>query len=59
MVGRGYIVKVADIAMCNPEYSEDYSEIGGRPPAPVRWLPWESILLVSIPQVITIFEIKT
>lgn len=40
-------MKVADVAMCNPEYEEDYSEIGGRPAAPVRWLPWESILLVS------------
>ncbi|XP_054275589.1 discoidin domain-containing receptor tyrosine kinase B-like [Macrosteles quadrilineatus] len=45
LVGRGYIVKVADVAMCNPEYKEDYSEIGGRPLAPVRWLPWESILM--------------
>ncbi|XP_046671371.1 discoidin domain-containing receptor tyrosine kinase B-like [Homalodisca vitripennis] len=45
LVGRGYIVKVADVAMCNPAYEEDYSEIGGRPSAPVRWLPWESILL--------------
>ncbi|XP_075229371.1 discoidin domain-containing receptor 2-like isoform X2 [Lycorma delicatula] len=45
LVGVGYIIKVADIAMCNPVYSKDYSEIGGRPPAPIRWLPWESILL--------------
>ncbi|XP_075230304.1 discoidin domain-containing receptor 2-like [Lycorma delicatula] len=45
LVGVGYIIKVADIAMCNPVYSKDYSEIGGRPPAAIRWLPWESILL--------------
>lgn len=32
--------------MCMPQYSKDYAEIGGRPPAPIRWLPWESILLV-------------
>lgn len=31
--------------MCSPLYKKDYSEIGGRPPAPIRWLPWESILL--------------
>ncbi|XP_075230007.1 discoidin domain-containing receptor 2-like [Lycorma delicatula] len=45
LVGRNFIVKIADIAICNSKYSEDYSEIGGRPPAPIRWLPWESILL--------------
>ncbi|KAG8230073.1 hypothetical protein J437_LFUL009192 [Ladona fulva] len=45
LVGRGYSVKIGDVAMCNGAYREDYSEIGGRPPAPIRWLPWESILL--------------
>ncbi|CAH1968899.1 unnamed protein product [Acanthoscelides obtectus] len=45
LVGRGYIVKITDIAMCKPQYRKDYAEIGGRPPAPIRWLPWESILL--------------
>ncbi|XP_030749346.1 discoidin domain-containing receptor 2-like [Sitophilus oryzae] len=45
LVGRGYIVKVADIAMSKPQYRKEYAEIGGRPPAPIRWLPWESILL--------------
>ncbi|XP_071443224.1 discoidin domain-containing receptor 2-like [Hetaerina americana] len=45
LVGRGYAIKIADVAMCNGAYHEDYSEIGGRPPAPIRWLPWESILL--------------
>ncbi|KAK9754778.1 Protein tyrosine and serine/threonine kinase [Popillia japonica] len=45
LVGRGYVVKITDIAMCKPLYRKDYAEIGGRPPAPIRWLPWESILL--------------
>ncbi|XP_050420548.1 discoidin domain-containing receptor tyrosine kinase B-like isoform X3 [Adelges cooleyi] len=45
LVSRGYSIKVADIAVCNPAYKKDYSEIGNRPPAPIRWLPWESILL--------------
>lgn len=40
------MVKIADVAMCKPQYRKDYAEIGGRPPAPIRWLPWESILLV-------------
>ncbi|KAK4877698.1 hypothetical protein RN001_010204 [Aquatica leii] len=45
LVGRGYLIKVADIAICKVQYRKDYAEIGGRPPAPIRWLPWESILL--------------
>ncbi|XP_032667019.1 discoidin domain-containing receptor tyrosine kinase B-like [Odontomachus brunneus] len=45
LVGRSYTVKVTDIAMCSDLYRKDYSDIGGRPPAPIRWLPWESILL--------------
>ncbi|XP_060534695.1 discoidin domain-containing receptor tyrosine kinase B-like [Cylas formicarius] len=45
LVGRGYVVKIADMAMCKLQYRKDYAEIGGRPPAPIRWLPWESILL--------------
>lgn len=47
LVSRGYSIKVADVAVCNPAYKKDYSEIGNRPPAPIRWLPWESILLVN------------
>ncbi|KYN01807.1 Discoidin domain-containing receptor 2 [Cyphomyrmex costatus] len=45
LVGRSYTVKVTDIAMCSDLYKKDYSDIGGRPPVPIRWLPWESILL--------------
>lgn len=45
-MARGYTVKIADVAICNPDYENDYSAIGGRPPAPIRWMPWESILLV-------------
>jgi discoidin domain receptor family protein 2 len=48
LVGRSYAVKVTDIAMCSDLYKKDYSDIGGRPPVPIRWLPWESILLVKM-----------
>lgn len=47
LLGPGYVVKVADMAMASDLYRRDYCDIGGRPPAPIRWLPWESILLVS------------
>nr|XP_018896259.1 PREDICTED: discoidin domain-containing receptor 2-like [Bemisia tabaci] len=45
LVSRGYQVKVGDLAMCNTIYKTDYVEVGIRPPAPIRWLPWESVLL--------------
>ncbi|XP_046412192.1 discoidin domain-containing receptor 2-like isoform X1 [Neodiprion fabricii] len=45
LLGRSYAVKVTDIAMCSDLYKKDYCDIGGRPPAPIRWLPWESVLL--------------
>ncbi|XP_051161942.1 discoidin domain-containing receptor 2-like [Leptopilina boulardi] len=45
LLGRNYTVKVTDIAMCSDLYKKDYSDIGGRPLAPIRWLSWESILL--------------
>lgn len=48
LVGRSYTVKVTDIAMCSDLYKKDYSDISGRPPVPIRWLPWESILLVRL-----------
>ncbi|XP_063234140.1 discoidin domain-containing receptor 2-like [Bacillus rossius redtenbacheri] len=45
LVGRGYKVKVADIAMCSSLYHKDYTELGERQMVPIRWLPWESIVL--------------
>ncbi|KAJ8877668.1 hypothetical protein PR048_022123 [Dryococelus australis] len=50
LVGRGYKVKVADIAMCSSLYQKDYTEVGERMQVPIRWLPWESIVLMSIEQ---------
>lgn len=57
LVGRSYTVKVTDIAMCSDLYKKDYSDIGGRPPAPIRWLPWESILLVRSSDRLALFSI--
>lgn len=50
LLGRCYSVKVTDIAMCSDLYKKDYSDIMGRTPAPIRWLPWESILMVRLDQ---------
>lgn len=51
-------MKITDIAMCKPQYRKDYAEIGGRPPAPIRWLPWESILLVSVIKHLHFFSLR-
>src|SRR5436190_16027771 len=41
---RSYIIKMIDTY--RDLYQKDYSDIGGKIPAPMRWLPWESILFV-------------
>ena len=45
-------VKVADIAVTKAQYRNDYVEVDeSHTLVPIRWLPWESILLVSFCQV--------
>ena len=39
-------IKITDIAMGISLFNSDYSEVRGRTCAPIRWQPWESILLV-------------
>ena len=38
-------IKITDIAMGISLFNSDYSEVRGRSCAPIRWQPWESILL--------------
>ncbi|XKL63912.1 hypothetical protein PGB90_006276 [Kerria lacca] len=45
LVSRGFLVKVADVAICNNAYRRHYADLKNRPAVPIRWLPWESILL--------------
>lgn len=45
LVGHGYVIKITDIAISKPQYRKDYAELDGRAPVPIRWLPWESIIL--------------
>ena len=39
-------VKVSDFAMGCSVFASDYSDVGGRRSQPIRWQPWETILLV-------------
>ena len=46
LVGKKYTIKIADFGMSRNLYSGDYYRIQGRAVLPIRWMSWESILLV-------------
>lgn len=46
LVGNGYHVKIGDIGSDNPLYERDYYEMD-KHLVPIRWMAWESTLLVS------------
>ncbi|CAO2638263.1 Discoidin domain-containing receptor 2 [Lemmus lemmus] len=48
LVGKNYTIKIADFGMSRNLYSGDYYRIQGRAVLPIRWMSWESILLVSL-----------
>ncbi|GCC40322.1 hypothetical protein chiPu_0024389 [Chiloscyllium punctatum] len=47
LVGENYTIKIADFGMSRNLYAGDYYRIQGRAVLPIRWMAWESILLVS------------
>lgn len=49
LVGKNYTIKIADFGMSRNLYSGDYYRIQGRAVLPIRWMSWESILLVRTP----------
>lgn len=48
LVGKNCTIKIADFGMSRNLYRGDYYRIQGRAVLPIRWMSWESILLVSI-----------
>lgn len=46
LVGKNFTIKIADFGMSRNLYSGDYYRIQGRAVLPIRWMSWESILLV-------------
>lgn len=38
-------VKICDLAVVCSTFRDDYGEVRGRKPLPIRWLPWESLVL--------------
>lgn len=47
LVGRRYEIKVSDLGSYRQIYSSDYCRIAGSRPLPLRWMAWETVLLVS------------
>lgn len=39
-------VKVSDFAVVCSAFKDDYGEVRGRKMLPLRWLPWENLVLV-------------
>lgn len=50
LVGNNHTIKIADFGMSRNLYSGDYYRIQGRAVLPIRWMAWESILLVGTAQ---------
>lgn len=48
LVGKNFTIKIADFGMSRNLYSGDYYRIQGRAVLPIRWMSWESILLVRL-----------
>ena len=49
LVGLSYTVKIGDFGMSRELYSNDYYKIEGKAVLPIRWMAWESIVMVSLP----------
>jgi len=47
LVGAHYTIKISDFGMSRSLYSRDYYHIEGKAVLPIRWMAWESVVLVS------------
>ncbi|CAK9829515.1 Discoidin domain-containing receptor 2 [Anthophora retusa] len=45
LVSRGYTAKVSDLGSGRTAYAADYFRVEDRPPLPIRWMAWESMLM--------------
>lgn len=48
LVGSNHTIKIADFGMSRNLYRGDYYLIQGRAVLPIRWMSWESVLLVGL-----------
>ena len=42
-----YTIKISDLGMSRTQHSKDYYRLEGRAMLPIRWMSWESIMLVN------------
>lgn len=54
LVAQNYIVKITDFGMSRHLYDADYYRIEGRATLPIRWMAWESVMLVSVPHIYSV-----
>jgi len=48
LVGHKYTIKISDFGVCRSIFSSDYYRVEGKALLPIRWMAWESVLLVSL-----------
>lgn len=48
LVGKGFTVKISDVAVYRSMFARDYYYIDGRGLLPVRWMAPETLLWVSV-----------
>ena len=48
LVDELYSIKISDLGMSRSDYIQDYYRVEGRTMLPIRWMAWESVMLVGI-----------
>ena len=48
LVGYNYAVKISDFGMSRHLHSADYYRVEGQAILPIRWMAWESVMLVRL-----------
>lgn len=48
LVGHNYAVKISDFGTSQQLYSSDYYSLDGKVVLPIRWMAWESVVMVIL-----------
>ncbi len=47
-MGPDLQIKICDLAIICAAFKDDYGEVRGRKSLPIRWIAWETIVMVNI-----------